>query len=125
MDSIQVIVTIFGLFMAALTAWYFWFSEKQQVHAAVTGNMQEILVKVQGGYSPDVIVVKAGKPVRLNFLRQESASCSDKVIFPDFQKSADLPEGKIVPIELSPEQPGEYKFNCPMGMFRGKLIVEK
>jgi plastocyanin domain-containing protein len=62
--------------------------------------------------------------VRLNFRREETASCSDKVIFADFNKSADLPTGQLVPVEILPEQPGEYEFACPMGMFRGRLIVE-
>ena len=64
------------------------------------------------------------KPVRLNFVRQESASCSEMVQFPAFNKSAKLPEGETVPVEFMPKEPGEYEFACQMGMFRGKLIVE-
>ena len=70
------------------------------------------------------ILVRAGKPVRLNFRREETASCSDKVIFVDFNKSADLPTGQTVAVEFLPKEPGEYAFACPMGMFRGRLIVE-
>jgi plastocyanin domain-containing protein len=68
--------------------------------------------------------VEAGKPVRLNFVRQESASCSEMVLLPAFNKSANLPEGETVPLEFLPKEPGEYEFACQMGMFRGKLIVE-
>ena len=53
--------------------------------------------------SPDAIVVRAGKPVRLKFRREETASCSDKVIFADFNKSADLPTGETVAVELLPK----------------------
>ncbi len=28
-------------------------------------------------------------------------------------------------LELTPQQPGEYGFQCQIGMLRGKLIVEK
>jgi plastocyanin domain-containing protein len=52
------------------------------------------------------------------------ASCSDKVIFADFNKSAELPTGETVAVELLPKQPGEYPFSCSMGMFRGRLVVE-
>lgn len=69
-------------------------------------------------------MVRAGKPLRLSFLRQESASCSEVVIFSDFGKSAKLPEGETVPIEFIPEEPGEYELTCQMGMLRGRLIVE-
>ena len=79
---------------------------------------------VKGGYTPDVIVVEHGRPVRLNFLRQESVSCSEMVLLPAFNKAAKLPEGETVPVEFLPTVPGEYEFACQMGMFRGKVIVE-
>jgi len=89
-----------------------------------SSGYQEAMVLVKGGYTPDVIVVQRGKPVRLNFVRAESASCSEMVLFPDFNKSAKLPEGDTVPIELMPDRTGEFEFQCQMGMLRGKLIVE-
>ena len=58
------------------------------------------MILVKGGYTPDTIIVRSGRPVRLNFRREETASCSDKVIFADFQKSADLPTGQTVAVEL-------------------------
>ncbi len=58
------------------------------------------------------------------FLRQETASCSEMVLFPDFNKSARLPTGETVSVELVHEKPGEYDFQCQMGMLHGKLIVE-
>ena len=82
------------------------------------------MILVKGGYTPDVIVVQHGKPVRLSFRREETAACSEMVVFGDFGKSAKLPEGEIVPVEFLPEMPGEYEFSCQMGMLRGKLIVE-
>ena len=69
-------------------------------------------------------MVERGKPVRLNFVRQESASCSEMVLLPGFKKSASLPEGETVPVEFLPTEPGEYEFACQMGMFRGKIVVE-
>lgn len=70
------------------------------------------------------MVVRTGKPLRLHFRREETASCSDKVVFADFNKSADLPTGQTVAVELMPKEPGEFAFSCPMGMFRGWLVVE-
>jgi len=122
----QILVTIGGLFLSGLVAWYFWFSKKEAVHVQ-SGDMgfQETLITVKGGYTPDIIVVKAGKPVRLNFHRTETAACSEQVIFPDFQKQATLTPFQTVAVELTPEKPGEYDFQCAMGMLRGKLIVEE
>ena len=126
MATAQIFVTILGVALSIFIAWFFWFAPKSQTHLATgAGGLQEVAITVKGGYTPDVIVVKAGKPVRLHFTRQESAACSEKVLFPDFNQSALLPEGQEVNIEFTPNNPGEYGFQCQMGMLRGKLIVEK
>lgn len=63
---------------------------------------------VKGGYTPDAIVVERGKPVRLSFIRQESAACSEMVLLPAFGKSAHLPEGETVAVEFMPTEPGTW-----------------
>jgi plastocyanin domain-containing protein len=120
----QIAVTVVGLLAIAGVAWFFWGPRGEGVKAAVSATgLQETMILVKGGYTPDVIVVDAGKPVRLNFRREETAACSEQVLFPDFGRSADLPEGETVAIDLTPEQPGEYGFECGMGMLHGKLVV--
>jgi len=119
------LVTIVGLLLVAFVVWFFWLKRARGVRAAATaGGRQEAMILVKGGYTPDTIVVRHGKPVRLNFRREETAACSETVLFPDFNKSARLPTGETVAIEFLPEKPGEYEFSCQMGMFRGRLIVE-
>ena len=126
MNTAQIIVTIVGLALSVFIAWFFWFAPKGKTRAAAgIGGVQEVAITVKGGYTPDVIVVKAGSPVRLRFTRQESSACSEKVLFPDFSQSALLPEGQEVALEFTPERPGEFGFQCQMGMLRGKLVVEE
>jgi plastocyanin domain-containing protein len=121
----QIAVNVVGLALIALIVWFFWMKKTTGTRAGLTsGGYQEQMVLVKGGYTPDVIVVERGKPVRLNFVRQESAACSEMVLLPAFGKSANLPEGQTVPVEFMPSEPGEYEFACQMGMFRGKVIVE-
>ena len=119
------IVLIIGLLLVAFTVWFFWLKHTKGVRAAETsGGYQEAMILVRGGYTPDTIIVSRGRPVRLNFRREETASCSDKVVFEHFGKSAELPTGELVAVELMPKEAGEFAFACPMGMFRGRLIVE-
>jgi plastocyanin domain-containing protein len=121
----RLLVDVVGLALIAFIVWFFWLVKAKGVRAAAASSgFQEQLILVKGGYTPDVVVVQRGKPVRLKFLRQESASCSEMVLLPGFGKSARLPEGQAVSVEFLPGEPGEYEFACQMGMFRGKVIVE-
>jgi plastocyanin domain-containing protein len=124
MSVAQIVVTAGGLLAIAGVAWFFWGPRGAGVAAAASSSgFQEAMILVKGAYTPDVIVVEHGKPVRLTFRREETTACSEKVLFPDFNRSAELPEGELVPVEFTPQDPGEYEFTCGMGMLRGKLIV--
>ena len=124
MTPVQITVTLVGVALSLFIAWFFWFAPKSETRVSTgTGGIQEVAITVKGGYTPDIIVVKARQPLRMRFTRQESASCSEMVLFPDFNQSAKLPEGQEVTVEFTPDKPGEYGFQCQMGMLRGKLIV--
>ncbi|CAN5865613.1 cupredoxin domain-containing protein [soil metagenome] len=124
MDTMEIIVMVGGVALIALTLWYF-FGDRERVAAQIgEGGVQEINVTVKRGYSPNVIVVKENQPVRLNFYRDETASCSETVVFSDFGIAKDLPPFKTTPIEFTPDKTGEFNFVCGMNMLRGKLIVE-
>ena len=124
MDINEIGVFTGGIAAIAFVLWYF-FGPKQRVTAALgASGVQEVKVIVKGGYDPDVIVVKQGQPVRLNFYRDETASCSEKVIFGDFGIARDLPAFKTTSIEFTPDKVGEFTFACGMNMIRGKVMVE-
>jgi plastocyanin domain-containing protein len=121
----QILVTIFGVLLIILVNWYFFFSKRKTIRAKVeSAGIQEVNVMVKGGYSPDVIVVKRGIPVRINFYRDETDDCSDTIVFGDFKIRKPSPAFKTTSIEFTPQKSGEYTFTCGMGMMRGKLIVE-
>jgi plastocyanin domain-containing protein len=125
MSATQIIVTLIGLGVIVWIVWYFWFWKGESFAAtAGAGGLQEIDVTVKGGYQPAAIVVKAGRPVRLNFTRRESTPCGEEVVLPGFGKRAHLPEDKTVAVVVTPLEPGEYEFTCGMNMYKGKLIAE-
>ncbi len=123
--ALQVLVAAAGLALIAAELWWFLGPHGAGI-AAGEGEqgMQEITITVQGGYAPSRIRVKAGQPVRLLFHRTDPSGCVAQVIFPDFQRSLDLPLGATTSIELLPERPGSYPFHCGMNMVRGSLEAE-
>lgn len=118
--GIILIIAVVGLYIA-----WIWYTKKQSgVIAHESGGVQVFDILVKGVYSPSVIKAKLGKPIRINFKREESTGCSRFVNFSDFKIRRELPEGKTVTIEITPAKKGEYIFACDMGMYQGKLIVE-
>jgi plastocyanin domain-containing protein len=115
--------------------WYFFLAERADAVAATVPSaaagtvggkdtVQQATITVQGGYSPAVVRVKAGQPVRLTFDRQETSGCSEEVVFGDFGVRRYLPAHQQTVVELTPQAPGTYEFTCGMGMLRGKLVAE-
>lgn len=86
---------------------------------------QTARVRVRGGYIPAVIHAEAGTPVVIIFERDETAPCSERVVFPSLGKTATLPVGREVVVEVFPPGPGEYEFTCAMNMLRGRLLVHE
>jgi plastocyanin domain-containing protein len=126
MDTAQIVVTLAGLVAIGGVIWFFFFGERRGT-AAVVGaeGVQEVKVRVKGGYEPDVIVVEKGRPVRLDFYRDESSSCSETVVFSDFGIARPLAAFRSTPVEFTPEKSGEFTFTCGMNMMRGRLIVRE
>ena len=127
MTTTQIAVTALGAVAIVWVLWYFLFSRGTAVRAtsgAAGMGVQEVRVTVKGGYTPDTIVVQAGKPVRLQFYRDETADCSERVVFERFGIDQQLPAFQTTAVEFTPEQPGEYPFRCGMSMLKGLLVVE-
>ena len=117
-----------GVAAIAWVNWYFFVAGRSPAAAAaasaVGAGPQEQTITVDGGYSPAVVKVKAGRPVRLVFDRRDSGSCSEEVVFPDFGVRQFLPTGRKTVVELTPPRAGRYDFTCGMSMLRGALVAE-
>jgi plastocyanin domain-containing protein len=124
MDNYEISVSIGGVLAIAFVLWFFFGSRKKVAATVKDSGAQEVDIVVKGGYSPDVIVVQKDKPVRLNFYRDETSSCSEQVVFGDFGVIRNLPAFKSTVVEFTPDKSGEFTFTCGMNMLRGKLIVE-
>ena len=121
-------VVFAGAGLIAWVNWYFFLAGRSVAGAAsaATGGSgaQEQIITVDGGYSPAIIRVKVGQPVRLVFDRKDSGACSEEVVFPDFGVKKFLPTGKKTVVELTPDHAGRYDFTCGMSMLKGAIIAE-
>ena len=124
MSTAQYAVTAVGVAAIVWVLWYFLYSSGPAIAAGGAGGVQEVRVTVKGGYTPDTIVVRAGTPVRLQFYRDETADCSERVVFEDFGIDAVLPAFQTTAVEFTPEEAGEFRFRCGMNMLKGLLVVE-
>ena len=127
MTAADWIVIVVGVAAGLWVNWYFFVAERGAVRAlaAPSGTgAQQVDIVVRGSYSPATIRVAAGRPVRLVFDRQETSSCSEEVVFPDFGVRKFLPAHARTTLEVTPPAPGTYAFTCGMGMLHGRLIAE-
>jgi plastocyanin domain-containing protein len=121
----QSVVTVAGLGAIVWVLWYFLFSRSSAPMATLgSGGIQDVRIMVKGGYTPDTIVVQAGQPVRLQFYRDETADCSERVVFEDFGIDTALPAFETTTVEFTPPEAGEFRFRCGMNMLKGLLVVE-
>lgn len=125
MTATDLVVLVGGLAMIAAIYWWFFRAGRQVVQASEgAGGVQEQLITVSGGYSPATVTVRAGRPVRLLFDRQETNPCSEEIVIGAFGVKKFLPAHQRTAVEFTPTTPGTFDFMCGMGMLHGKLIVQ-
>ena len=93
-------------------------------------GVQELtLVVTPGGYSPLRFAVKKGIPVRMTFRQLGQVGCGNELIFPANPSSPSelrlkSPQDKQV-LEFTPQQAGEFQFQCSHQMYRGIMTVKE
>lgn len=114
----KLLVTIFGATGIVFTYWFFLMKKDKEV--AVSDSVD---ITVDGGYSPNTISIPKDKTTKINFIRKDPSSCLEEVVLGDFKIKKFLPLNKKVSIEITPQKTGEFKFECGMNMFHGKIVV--
>jgi len=67
MASLDLAVIAASLALVGALAWFF-FGPRRAGAARLVGDVQEVKVTVQGGYSPDIVRVRKGVPLRIVFV---------------------------------------------------------
>lgn len=128
MDPSKVAVVVAGVAAIVWVNWYFFLAERRKAAVAArvgATGLQQAVIRVEGGYSPARVRLRAGHPARLVFDRREDSSCSEEVVIPDLGIRRFLPAHQRTGIDLPPARAGTYEFTCGMGMLRGSLVVEE
>jgi plastocyanin domain-containing protein len=121
----DILVVLGGIVAIAWVNWYFFLAGRgtgAQVGVG-SGGLQEVRIRVEGGYEPSSVRVRRGIPVRLVFDRQESSGCSEEVVLPEYGIRKFLPPYRQTAVEFTPEKDGTFEFTCGMSMLRGRLTV--
>lgn len=128
MSGTDVVVLVGAVTAIIWVNWYFFVAGRAVPAAALASGgattSGEVVITVDGGYSPAVVRGKVGAPLRLVFDRVDDSSCSEEIVMPDFGVRRFLPTGEQTIIEITPTQAGRYQFTCGMGMLRGAVVVD-
>jgi plastocyanin domain-containing protein len=127
-DASELAVVVLGAAAIAWVNWYFFLAERRKAAVAAkvgATGLQQAVIRVEGGYEPSRVRLRAGRPARLVFDRREESSCSEEVVIPDLGVRSFLPAHQRTGIDLPPARAGTYEFHCGMGMLRGSLVVEE
>lgn len=111
--------------VGAILWWFFAKHPQSEATATVTGDSQEVTVTVDGGYTPQTVVLKQGIPAQIVFDRKDPSNCFSEVVFPDFGINETLPVNTPHTVNIDTSAPGEYTYACGMNMFHGKVVITK
>jgi len=125
MSTTEWVVVLGGIAAIAWVNWYFFVAGRTPVAAAEgAGGVQQVEIRVRGGFDPSTVRVRRGERVRLVFHRDDPAAGADEVVVPEFGVRRFLPPGEATAVEFTPAEAGSYEFTCGMGLLRGRLVVE-
>ncbi len=85
-------------------------------------DAQTVEILVANGYHPSVVEVAADTPIRLVFHRVDTHECSDRVVFSEPRLVRHLAPGATTVVDLPAAGPGEVRFTCGMGRYRGRIV---
>jgi uncharacterized protein len=94
--------------------------------SAPTATQEQQVVEMHitsGGFTPSVLKIKKGVPVRWVIKGDQVTSCTNKIIVPSLNITKSISFGENI-VAFTPTASGEIPFSCWMGMVRGKFVVE-
>ncbi len=89
-----------------------------------TEGKQEVTIQVSSnGYSSSAKTIKAGMPVKLTLVTNNTGGCSRAFTIPALRISKLLPVTGTETLEFTPDKTGNLTYTCSMGMYSGSFNV--
>jgi RND family efflux transporter MFP subunit len=77
----------------------------------------------ENGFTPSHLMLRAGTPARITFVRTTDNTCATEIAFPSMKIKRVLPLNQPVVIEITPTKES-LTFTCGMEMFKGTVTIE-
>jgi sulfite exporter TauE/SafE len=100
-------------------------SNSETFQPILTGNTL-VLNAQNNGYRPQILHARAGEPITLNVITQDTFSCARDFVIPALGVETLLPESGEVPINIPAQTNGAVlHFTCSMGMYSGQIVFDQ
>jgi len=78
------------------------------------------------GYSPQRLYARAGEPILLNIVTDNTYSCARDFVIPAIGVEKLLPQTGTVPVNIPAQVAGTVmRFSCSMGMYTGEIFFSQ
>ena len=102
------------------------FPPAQTVSQAESPAAETLTLRAENyGYNPERLVARAGVPITLNIVTEETYSCARDFVIPALKYYVLLPETGTETVSIPAQNPGtKMRFTCSMGMYTGEIVFE-
>ena len=97
----------------------------QQANLAAGDSNAIVRINVENdGYSPNLVYAKAGVPVRLELVTDNTQSCTRAFTIPVLNVAEILPKSGTKVVDIPAQKAGKMSFSCSMGMYTGVIVFQ-